>query len=231
MSRHEENIENLLLDNKNEPIHKSPPKKNRGKKLLLILVIAVMGMIILNFSLYRYVPQRKGKVDIQTLRDLSKLATVEFRLKKIVKFRDQSLFGGRRLLIEVPALIKGGIDLAKLNSEDIVQDGKKITLYLPEPEVLDLIIDMENVREVVNETGTLRSDFSPGERNEYLRQGEEQLRAYIKEGKIDVLKVSESNARLLLSAWLLRFGFEDIQIINRDRNGGRRTTTSGASGN
>jgi hypothetical protein len=190
-----------------------------------------MGMIILNFSLYRFAPQRKGKVDIQTLRDLSQLATVEFRLKKIVKFRDQSLFGGRRLLIEVPALIKGGIDLAKLNSEDIVQDGKKITLYLPEPEVLDLIIDMENVREVVNETGVLRSDFSPEERNEYLRQGEEQLRAYIKEGKIDVLKVSESNARLLLSAWLQRFGFEEIQIIISDRNRGRRTISSGAGRN
>ncbi len=198
---------------------------NIGLKWVVILSVLLVVLIIMNLAYDRVFPAGKEKtLNVQTLRDLSQLATVEFHLKKIVRFKDSTILGNRRLLVEMPAVVKAGIDLSKLSDEDIEQNGDSITLRLPGPEILDLIIDMRNIREVINETALFRGDFTPEERNEYLRQGEESLREYVETGRIGVLKASENNTRILLSAWLKRLGFSDIKIIigSGNRNSAKR---------
>jgi hypothetical protein len=185
----------------------------QGRKLL-ILGVFMLILLVLNIIFVEKGPKRHSKAfEAQVLRNLSELATVEYKLNKIIRVKDDSIFGSRRLLIEAPATVKAGIDLSKITSKDIVRTDKTITVYLPQPELLDLIVDMKNIREVVNETSTFRSDFSPEEKNFYLRNGEKTVREYIKSGKIDILKVSVVNARLILGAWLKRLGYEDVEIV------------------
>ena len=183
-------------------------------RLIIVLSVVVLILMILNLLFGRNGErQRSEAFETQALRDLSELATVEYKINKIIRVKDDSILGSRRLLIEVPATVKAGIDLSKITTRDIVRTDKTITVYLPEPELLDLIVDLTNVREVVNETGVFRSDFSPGEKNTYLRNGEKAVREYVKNGKIDILNVSVVNARLILGAWLRRLGYENVEIV------------------
>lgn len=185
----------------------------QGRRLI-ILGVFVLILLVLNLLFVDKNPKRHSRAfEAQALRNLSELATVEYKLNKIIRVKDDSFFGSRRLLIEAPATVKAGIDLSKITSKDIVRTDKTITVYLPKPELLDLIVDMKNIREVVNETSTFRSQFSPEEKNYYLRNGEKTVREYIKNGKIDILNVSVVNARLILSAWLKRLGYEDVEIV------------------
>lgn len=195
--------------------------------VLVVLLLAVCNILFVKDD-YR---KRSDAFEAQALRDLSELATVEYKLNKIVRVKDDSIFGSRRLLIEAPATVKAGIDLSKIKSKDIIRRDKSITVYLPKPEVFDLIVDMKNVREVVNESGFLRSDFSPEEKNNYLRNGEKTIRDYIRNGKIDILNVSVVNARLILAAWLKRLGYEDVEIVFQDAGiRGREETMKPADG-
>jgi|GEM_PF-761644 len=194
-------------------------ENKKGKSVLKRVTIILSSLAILLFIVLLLLQDRfdmtggRSRLRIEKLRDIAELATVEYRIRKIVKFREDSILGSRRLLIEVPATLKAGIDLNRIFQKDIVTSGKSITVYLPEPELIDLIIDTENTREIVNETGLLRSDFSPEERNEFLKKGEAKIRQYIAEGKIDILDSAAQNTRILLRSWLSRAGYEDINII------------------
>jgi hypothetical protein len=190
------------------------PDDIKKLKFIVILTVVVLILVILNLLFGENgAKQRSEAFEAQALRELSELATVEYKINKIIRVKDDSILGSRRLLIEVPTTVKAGIDLSKITNRDIVRTDKTITVYLPEPELLDLNIDLTNVREVVNETGVFRSDFSPGEKNTYLRNGEKAVLEYVKNGKIDILNVSVVNARLILSAWLRRLGYENVEIV------------------
>jgi hypothetical protein len=190
------------------------PDNIKKLKLIGLLSAVVLILMVLNFLFGGNEEKQRSKAfEAQALRNLSELATVEYKINKIIRVKDDSIFGSRRLLIEVPATVKAGIDLSKITNRDIVRTEKTITVYLPEPELLDLNVDLTNVREVVNETSLFRSDFSPGEKNTYLRNGEKAVREYVKNGKIDILNVSIVNARLILGAWLRRLGYENVEIV------------------
>lgn len=206
--------------------------KDQKFKIIVILAAVMLILMILNLLFGGDEERKRSEAfEAQALRDLSQLATVEYKINKIIRVKDDSIFGSRRLLIEVPATIKAGIDLSRITSRDVVRTGKGITVYLPEPELLDLNIDLTNVREVVNETGVFRSDFSPDEKNKYLRNGEKTVLDYVKNGKIDILKVSIVNARLILGAWLRRLGYEDVDIVfQRPGISGREETMKRADG-
>jgi hypothetical protein len=208
------------------------PDNIKKTRLLVVLSVVVLILVVLNFLFGgNGKKQRSRAFEAQALRDLSELATVEYKINKIIRVKDDSILGSRRLLIEVPATMKAGIDLSKITSRDIVRTGETITVYLPEPELLDLNIDLTNVREVVNETGVFRSDFSPGEKNTYLRNGEKAVLEYVKNGKIDILNVSVVNARLILGAWLRRLGYENVEIVfQRPGIRGREETMKSVDG-
>ena len=177
--------------------------------IILVILIMVNAIFISTGKTREY-----EKMTVETLRDLSQLATVEYRIKKIIRYKDDSLLGSRRLLIEVPAVIKAGIELSGLDSSSIkMNEGGSITIRLPKPELLDLNIDLENVKEVINDTSLLRGSFSPEDKNKYLRKGEEELKKYIAEGKINILIESEQNARSIIASWLTKMGYNDINIL------------------
>lgn len=201
--------------------------EDKKNSTFIIPIIILATLIVANAIFISTGKTREyEKMTVETLRDLSQLATVEYRIKKIVRFKDDSLLGSRRLLIEVPAVIKAGIELSGLDSSSIkMNDSGSITIRLPKPELLDLNIDLENVKEVINDTSLLRGSFSPEDKNKYLRKGEEELKKYIAEGKINILIESEQNARSIIASWLTKMGYTDINILFVNK-----TTESAKSG-
>ncbi len=191
------------------------PTKGRTKRYrpLLILGGITLSFVILNVIVARQEPKGK-KVELQTLKDLSELATVEYNVKKIVKYKDETWLGRRAILIETSANLKAGIDLNELTSQDIQQEGEAITIHLPRPKLISLNMKPRDMREIYNDTDILRQDFSAAEKEKFLTQGQQDIMAKLDE--IGILKKAADYAKLLMETWLKILGFKEITILFKE---------------
>ena len=141
------------------------------------------------------------------------LGTVEYIVKKVIKFDDQQKYtvGDRKILFNSTAYLKAGIKLDNFNENDIIINGKQITVYLPHAELLSFDMPAEEISTVFENYGVFRSKFSADEQNEILKKGEEDIRADIPNWGI--LKDAEDNAKDMFEAMLSQLGFEFITIV------------------
>ena len=193
-----------------------PQKKSRAGKRLLILGAMILALLVVNVA----VPQRRPRphLDARTLKDLAELATVEYSVTKIVSYKDVAWYGDRKILFETAATVKAGIDLNELADQDIVLDGETaVTVSLPQPRILLFNMKPEHMREIFNESGILRSDFSNQEKDGLLSQGEKDIRAKV--AAMDILQRAARNARILVESWLKKMGFATVHVVFREKGG------------
>ncbi len=189
------------------------PKRNRR---LLLLGAAIAMLLAVNALVPRRSPA--PRLDARTLKDLAELATVEYSVTKIVSHKDSAWFGDRKILIETAAIVKAGIDLNELSDRDIrVEDGGAVAVTLPRPRILLFNMKPENMREIFNESGILRGDFSNEEKDALLSLGEKDIRAKV--ASMDILQRAARNARTLVESWLQRSGFSRARVEFRAGGG------------
>ena len=82
--------------------------------------------------------------------------------------------GQRQIAIPMDATVKGYIDMGSITANDIRRDGKKLTIYLPEPKVALTSSSIDH-NEVKRYVALMRSDFSDADLSNYERQGREQI--------------------------------------------------------
>jgi hypothetical protein len=153
------------------------------------------------------------KQQILALKTMSDLATTEYTVTKIVKANDNNTWytmGDRKILISCQATIKAGIDLSQLKEEDIVTNGKKIELHLPEPKLVSFNMPPANIKVEYEAIGPLRSDFSSAERDALMVQAEQQIRKSIED--MGVYKTAKEHTMTFFINYLRRLGFEDIKL-------------------
>ncbi len=193
--------------------HPVATRKSRFRPGRITLLLAGLCLLLLvgNGLLKRLrPPPPPPRVEVQTLQDLSELVTVEYRVKKLVSARDIRWYGDRKILIETAAILKAGIDLNRFDQQSIRQEGERVTITLPRAELVQFNMQPRDMREIYNESGVLRSDFSYQEKDDILRQGEADIRRRIAE--MGILRRAEVNARVLLESWMRRSGFRDITV-------------------
>jgi len=191
-------------------------KKPRAGKRLFILGAVILALLAVNVA----VPQRRAKplLSARTLKDLAELATVEYSVTKIVSYKDVAWYGDRKILFETAALVKAGIDLNELADQDIqLEDDKAVTVTLPRPRILLFNMKPEHMREIFNESGILRSDFSNEEKDGLLSQGEKDIRAKV--ARMDILERAARNARILVESWLKKMGFATVKVVFKGKGG------------
>lgn len=160
--------------------------------------------------------QEVNPVDrIYTIKNLNQLATLEADIVKILSASDEATWfklGNRKILFSCEGKIKAGIDLNKLQKENIRVDvqSKMVELSLPPAEVFLLKINPGAIREVYSEIGITRSDFSTAEKEDIFKMGQKKIEQSIPE--LGILKQAEQNATLFLTAYLRTAGFKNIQI-------------------
>lgn len=115
----------------------------------------------------------------------SRLNTAEVKVHKIITHDDITNLSGkilgkeisidlptgkRKVAIPLYATIKASIDMGKVTDQDIVRDGDKIEIFLPQPDVsiTETHIDHDGVRQYVAIT---RSNFSDAELQSYEKKG------------------------------------------------------------
>ncbi|KZE38477.1 hypothetical protein AV656_06110 [Bhargavaea cecembensis] len=133
--------------------------------LLLAVILPVVALRMLTGG--STFTEQKGAV-VQSVQELSELATAEAFTKVIVERTDNELFGKsigidipgtkRNLLVIIPGSIKAGIDFGNVREEDITIDenAKTVTLTVPEPTFLGEPVIRFDEAEVYSQEGLFR---------------------------------------------------------------------------
>ena len=207
----------------------------KDKRRKIVALLGIFALLIAVFLANRCMSSSTEKVVeradsvpkptlIMQLQRCSRLNTAEIKLHKIITHDDEMKLSGklmgkelsvnipagkRKVAIPLHATVKASIDLGKVTDDDIVREGDKITIYLPQPdvEITETHIDHEGVRQFVALT---RSNFSDEELQKYELEGRKSIEQSLPSLGIEEM-ARESAARQLVPI-VQAFGFKDIDI-------------------
>lgn len=148
----------------------------------------------------------------QTMKEAAELGTVEYTVKKIVKCKDKQryIIGDRKILFSSTAYLKAGVKLDNFSEDDVVINGKNITITLPHAELLSFNMPAEETQTVFESYGIFRSRFSAEEQNEILQMGEKDIRDDVP--NLGILHDAEQNTRDIFVAMLTQMGFQTVKV-------------------
>jgi hypothetical protein len=151
---------------------------------------------------------------IRQVRGLNRLETVSYSLEKIIGGERENpilptFLAGDRLLLIVHGEVIAGVDLSKLQANDVVVKGQNVAIHLPEAEIFTVRLDNDKTKVYSRETG-LFSTPDPNLETEVRKEGERQLRAAAMQDGI--LDGANKNARQTLSALLTGLGFSNVEF-------------------
>jgi len=151
---------------------------------------------------------------IRQIQQLHRLETVRFGMDKIVSGGWESRYlpsflAGERLLLIVYGEVTAGVDLNRIDAEDVVVSGRTIRMKISEPEVFVTRVDNERTRVYSRETG-LFTAVDPNLESDVRREAEQQVRqAALGNG---ILRVAADNARTTLASFLRGLGFDQPEF-------------------
>ena len=151
---------------------------------------------------------------VHRIQQLQRLETVVFGMDKIVQGGQESryfpkLLVGERLLLIVYGEATAGVDLSKVQSDQIEVSRESIVLTLPAAEIFSTRIDNERTRVYSRETG-LFTQPDPNLESDMRKEAERQIRQAALDGKI--LETAAVNARTTLTTFLTGLGFERVEL-------------------
>ena len=161
---------------------------------------------------------------IMQVQQCSKLYTAEYRVHKIITHDDALRLKGqllsksfnlkvpladRKIAIPMDAKIKAFIDFSEFSEKNIERSGDKITIILPDPQVVmtSSKIDQNNVKQYV---GLTRAHFSDEELARYQQQGREAILQSIPDMGIE--ETARANSAKVLVPMLTQLGYEEQNI-------------------
>lgn len=152
--------------------------------------------------------------DIKTRIKKAELGTVQYTVRQIIRNNDETwkILGDKKILFSVKATIKAGIDLEKIADENIVVDGRRITLVLPHAEVQTINIRPRDITVAYSKVSALRTQYSQKEYDQILRAGELAIKTD-QNLRSSILAEAESNAKEFFELLLKSSGYKDITIL------------------
>ena len=151
---------------------------------------------------------------VRQIQQLQRLETVSFTMDKIISGEHDSPYlptflVSDRLLLVVHGEVIGGVDLTKLQPDDVSIQGQSISLRLPQSQILVTRLDNAQTRVYSRDTG-LFSSPDPNLESEVRKEAERQLQEAAMQG--DILKTADSNARSTISSLLQGLGFKKVDF-------------------
>ena len=155
----------------------------------------------------------RAKEKFSTMTEMAEIGTVEYTISKIIKASDSKFYtiGDRKILFSCSATMKAGVDMTNFSVDQVKIKDKEITINLPKPRVLSFNMPPEKTKLEYEKVGALRFDFTAEDRNNLLRQGEEDILADAP--NLGILEDAEMNARMFFEALLSQVGFEKINVV------------------
>lgn len=158
----------------------------------------------------------KGFV-VGKIKKASKLSTTEFTMDKIVfGVKNRKLFwlvkiSESQFVAYSKAVIKAGIDLEKLQQEDVKIEGKKIALLLPAVEIINFSYPAEKFeRDSLISNNTLLSKVSIADQESFFQDAETDIRNNLQ--YLGIVSLTEKKTAKMLDTMLRTLGYEEIYI-------------------
>ncbi len=170
-------------------------------------------------------------VMVMQIRKCAKLYTAEYQVHKIITHDDQVNLQGsflqqkfnitlpmssRKIAIPVDATLKAYIDFDDFSEKNVVRNGDKIEIILPDPKV-ELTDSRIDHNDIMRHVSLIRSNFTDAEMAEYEKQGRAAILNSIPQlGIIDMAMESAAHA---LIPMIRQMGYkeEDITITFRKK--------------
>jgi len=176
-------------------------------------------------------PADTAAVMVMQIRKCARLYTAEYQVRKIIthdddvrlkgSFLGQPIdvgvpFSSRQIAIPVEATLKAYIDFSGFTEENVIRNGRKIEIILPDPKI-EMTSSRVSHDEIRRQVALLRSSFSDKELTAYERQGRESiLRSVPETGIIDMAR---EGATHVLVPMIAQMGYreEDITVTFRKK--------------
>ena len=184
------------------------------RKEIYILAIS----ILLVFSACR---KNDRHLVISKIKSTAKLATTETIIDKVViGQKDLKLFGivkisNAEFVAYTQAIVKTGIDLTKIQRNDIKIDGKIIELELPPVEVLDFAYPFEKYEiDTILSNNDFINKIDVIDQEDFFRKAEIDIRKHLK--FMGITEQTQENTRKMMEGMLKNLGYEEIYISFAD---------------
>jgi hypothetical protein len=151
---------------------------------------------------------------VHEMRSLSRLETIQFSLEKVITAEVgqgplASLFGDR-LLFVAHGIVIAGIDLAKLNPEDLWVQNDVLYVRLPAPDIFIVTLDNDKSYVYDRDTGILTRGNINLETDARRAAEDEINKAAVEDG---ILNIASQNAQTYLYRLLLDLGFPEVIFV------------------
>lgn len=201
-----------------------------GTTLVLALVIVVLAMLLgvglANYGeklpllgpLFVEEPARTttSPVVVEGIQELDRLATVRWTESVVVTresggTRLEQFLTGERVLLVATGEVEAGVDLAEMDEDDVRVDGDRVTIDLPEPQILSSSLDEERTRVYDRDRGLLNLGADDVLVQEARRDAEAEVVSTAEENGI--LETAERNAEESIRAFVTTLGFEEVEFV------------------
>jgi hypothetical protein len=198
--------------------------------LLIVVLSVALGVGIARFDFMARIPvvgpflfeeqparTTTSPVVLEGIRDLNQLATVRLTESVLITresggTRFERIFSGERVLLVAVGEVEAGVDLANMGEDDVQIDGDRVSIRLPEPEVLSTRLNED-------ETGVYDRDFGPlnlRPNDELVEEARDEAVDRIEEAarENDVLDSARRNAEDSIRAFVTTLGFEEVEFVS-----------------
>jgi len=180
-------------------------------KKILTLIIGI-GCCLILFSCKKDQGFVVGKI-----KKASRLATTEFIVDKVVfgvkkrKLLWVVKLNEAKFVARSQAIIKAGIDLERLQENDVKIDGKKISLMLPAVEVINFSYPAEKfMKDTLISDDAFMNRVTLADQEQYFQDAESDIRNSLK--YMDIIPITEKKTARMLEVLLQSLGYEEIYI-------------------
>ena len=154
---------------------------------------------------------------VHEVQELARLETMQYTVEKvIIAETGQGPFGflfGDRLLLVAHGVVIAGVDLEKLDPEDLwIDEAGQVVLRLPESEIFITSLDNEKSYVYDRDTGLLTHGDVNLEATARLAAEEEIERAALEDG---ILAQAQLNAENYLYRMMRSIGFPDVIFVEK----------------
>lgn len=191
--------------------------------LILIGIWRTGGRFITTIEGFINAPVATPKIEKETLiikqiNGVSELTTSKFVMEAIVPTSQEwklgnLVVGKTQLLYIAHGQVRAGINLEKLNPEDVKIHNNTLKIKLPPPEILDSKIDVNRSRVYDYDRGFLNLGPDVAPELQTLAQ-RETLKTIVQEAcKQGILEDANNRANLAINQLFINSGYENIEII------------------
>jgi hypothetical protein len=156
-------------------------------------------------------------VVVEGIRDLNQLPTVRWNESVLITRESggtgfERIFSGERVLLVAVGEVEAGVDLANLGEEDVQIDGDRVTIRLPEPEILSTSLDEDETAVYDRDFGLLNvrpdDELVEEARDEAVERVEEAAR------ENDILDSARTNTEDSIRAFVTTLDFEEVEFVS-----------------